>query len=97
MRLTRRLVGHVIHPEIPRILELLDGMAGNCRQLDVSLFDRASADTSVTASIAFGGSQLILAAATLYHDDYVPTPWQTCLVYWASLLAALSINIFFNR
>lgn len=57
----------------------------------------ARADISVTASIAFGGSQLILAAATLYHEEYVPTPWQTCLVYWASLAVALMINIFFNR
>ncbi|WVW78660.1 hypothetical protein I302_100620 [Kwoniella bestiolae CBS 10118] len=49
---------------------------------------------TVTASITFGGSQLILAAATLYHEDYVPTKWQTCLVYWGSLLGSLAINIF---
>jgi hypothetical protein len=50
---------------------------------------------SVTVSIAFGGSQLILAAATLYHEDYVPTAWQTLLVYWASLLGSMLINLFF--
>jgi hypothetical protein len=49
----------------------------------------------VTVSIAFGGSQLILAAATLYHEDYVPTAWQTLLVYWASLLCSMLINLFF--
>ncbi|BEJ15277.1 hypothetical protein CspHIS471_0410440 [Cutaneotrichosporon sp. HIS471] len=52
---------------------------------------------TVTASITFGGSQLILAAVTLFHDDYVPTAWQTVLVYWASLLGALAINILYNR
>lgn len=46
-------------------------------------------------SIAFGGSQLILAAATLYHEEYVPTAWQTLLVYWASLLGSMLINLFF--
>jgi hypothetical protein len=50
---------------------------------------------SVTVSIAFGGSQLILACATLYHEDYVPTAWQTLLVYWASLLGSMLINLFF--
>jgi hypothetical protein len=50
---------------------------------------------TVTVSIAFGGSQLILAAATLYHEEYVPTAWQTLLVYWASLLGSLLINLFF--
>ncbi|OWT40520.1 GabA permease [Cryptococcus neoformans Bt1] len=52
---------------------------------------------TVTASITFGGSQLILAAATLYHEDYVPTAWQTCVVYWAALLVSLLINIFFHN
>lgn len=28
---------------------------------------------SVTASITFGGSQLVLAAITLWNDTYVPT------------------------
>ncbi|WVQ69053.1 uncharacterized protein L199_007265 [Kwoniella botswanensis] len=52
---------------------------------------------TVTASITFGGSQLILAAATLYHEDYVPTAWQTCLVYWGALLGSLLINIFCTK
>ncbi|KAK1925952.1 amino acid/polyamine transporter I [Papiliotrema laurentii] len=51
----------------------------------------------VTASINFGGAQLILAAATLYHEDYVPTAWQTLLVYWAALIGAFCINLFFNK
>jgi hypothetical protein len=51
---------------------------------------------SVTVSIAFGGSQLILAAATLYHEEYVPTAWQTLLVYWASLIGAMLVNLFFT-
>ncbi|KAK4684117.1 choline transport protein, partial [Tremellales sp. Uapishka_1] len=51
---------------------------------------------TVTASIVFGGAQLILAAATLYHEDYVPTAWQTCVVYWVSLLVSFLINVFAN-
>lgn len=68
----------------------------------------------VTASITFGGSQLILAAATLFNEvrhtsyllragrgadmqEYVPTPWQTCIVYWVSLALSLLINLYFNR
>lgn len=62
-----------------------------------SLRSDAHANPSVTASITFGGSQLILAAVTLFHDDYVPTAWQTVLVYWAALLGSLLINIYFNR
>ncbi|KAL0255391.1 hypothetical protein I308_100195 [Cryptococcus tetragattii IND107] len=52
---------------------------------------------TVTASITFGGSQLILAAATLFHEDYVPTAWQTCLVYWGALSVSLLCNIFFHK
>lgn len=52
---------------------------------------------TVTASITFGGSQLILAAATLFNEEYVPTPWQTCIVYWVSLALSLLINLYFNR
>ncbi|KAL1411736.1 hypothetical protein Q8F55_002702 [Vanrija albida] len=51
---------------------------------------------TVTASITFGGAQLILAAVTLFHEDYVPTAWQTVLVYWGALLLSYCINIFFN-
>jgi hypothetical protein len=32
-----------------------------------------------------------------FNEEYVPTPWQTCLVYWAALLGSLLINLFFNR
>ena len=55
----------------------------------------------ITAAALCLGAQLpaklILAAATLYHEDYVPTAWQTVLVYWAALLGSLMINIFFNK
>ena len=86
-------------------------MAWNCRKLAVSIRFVFSVSTrldlpllcvrllmySVTASINFGGAQLILAAATLYHEDYVPTAWQTLLVYWAALIGAFCINLFFNK
>lgn len=52
---------------------------------------------SVTASISFGGSQLVLAAVVLFKPDYTPTAWQTLLVFWAVMLVTLVINIFCNR
>lgn len=30
-------------------------------------------------------------------QEYVPTPWQTCIVYWVSLALSLLINLYFNR
>lgn len=95
-----RLGGHVVNSQIQRDIFILDRMAGNCRQLAVSCIAMPTVmrpDASVTASINFGGAQLILAAATLYHEDYVPTAWQTVLVYWAALIGAFMINLFFNR
>ena len=75
-------------------------MARHGWKLDVStvqlMYAVASPDSSVTASITFGGSQLILAAATLFHENYVPTAWQTYLVYLGSLIGSLLINLFFN-
>jgi hypothetical protein len=65
----------------------------------ISIDDKGMTDLvdSVATSITFGGSQLILAAATIYHEDYVPTPWQTCLVFWASCIGSFLINLFFNK
>ncbi|GHJ84023.1 hypothetical protein NliqN6_0425 [Naganishia liquefaciens] len=51
---------------------------------------------TVTASITFGGSQLVLAAITLWNDTYVPTAWQTVLTYWAALIISVLVNIFMN-
>ncbi|KAJ9091703.1 hypothetical protein QFC19_008994 [Naganishia cerealis] len=48
---------------------------------------------SVTASITFGGSQLVLAAITLWKEDYVPTAWQTVLTYWAALIISVTIIV----
>lgn len=55
------------------------------------------ASLRVTASITFSQAQLILAAITLWNENYVPTAWQTVLCYWACLLVALAVNVFFNR
>lgn len=52
--------------------------------------------SSVTASITFGGSQLVLAAITLWNEEYVPTgtllPSPSCSTWdllqrWISSLA----------
>ncbi|KAL1411975.1 hypothetical protein Q8F55_002969 [Vanrija albida] len=51
---------------------------------------------TLAGSIAFGGSQLVLAAVTLFHEDYVPTAWQTLLVYWAALAVEFVINLYGN-
>lgn len=47
-----------------------------------------------TTSINFGGAQVVLAAATLWHEDYVPTAWHTILTFCAFTLLAASVNIF---
>lgn len=48
-----------------------------------------------TCSIAFGGSQLLLSAVTLYHPDYNPSAIQTVLVFWAIMLFCFLFNAFF--
>lgn len=99
--LTGRLGRYALDTQVQCLFQLPHRMVGNSRQLDVRICCQGEQDSlglssfSVTVSIAFGGSQLILAAATLYHEDYVPTAWQTLLVYWASLLGAMLINLFF--
>ncbi|KAL2418211.1 Polyamine transporter TPO5 [Exophiala dermatitidis] len=47
-----------------------------------------------TCAITFGGAQLILSAPALFRDDWLATPWQTVLTFWAILLVCLLINIF---
>ena len=49
---------------------------------------------TVTLSINFGGAQLILSAISLWRPDYVPTPWQTVLCFWAVMLVCFCINAF---
>ncbi|KAK8084735.1 GABA permease [Apiospora hydei] len=49
---------------------------------------------TVTLSINFGGAQLILSAISLWDEDYVATPWQTVLMFWAVTLLCYTINVF---
>jgi len=51
----------------------------------------------VMVSINFSGSQIVLSAATLFHEDYVPTAWQTVVVFWAFISFSTVINIFGTR
>ncbi|KIV86539.1 hypothetical protein PV11_02142 [Exophiala sideris] len=50
-----------------------------------------------TLSINFSGAQMILSAITLWNDDYVPTPWQTILMFWFVMLLHALINIFLSK
>lgn len=52
---------------------------------------------TVTASINFSLSQLILSAIGLWRDGWVATPWQTLLCYWAVMIVCALINVFANR
>lgn len=52
---------------------------------------------TVTLSINFSGAQLILSAITLWRPDYVPTVWQTVLMFWAVMVVCALVNIFFSR
>ncbi|KAF2742169.1 polyamine transporter TPO5 [Sporormia fimetaria CBS 119925] len=49
---------------------------------------------TLAVSINFAGGQLILSAITLWKEDYVPTQYQTVLMFWAVMLLCMSINIF---
>ncbi|KAK3709588.1 hypothetical protein LTR37_010809 [Vermiconidia calcicola] len=49
---------------------------------------------TVTLSINFGGAQLILSAITLWKEEYVPTPYQTVLMFWAVTLVCFLVNAF---
>ncbi|KAJ9494072.1 hypothetical protein H2202_010500 [Exophiala xenobiotica] len=52
---------------------------------------------TVTLSINFSGAQMILSAITLWNEDYVPTAWQTILMFWAVMLIHALINIFMSK
>ncbi|KAK6851203.1 amino acid permease-like protein [Apiospora arundinis] len=52
---------------------------------------------TVTLSINFGGAQLILSAISLWDEDYVATPWQTVLMFWAVTLLCYLINVFGSK
>jgi amino acid transporter len=52
---------------------------------------------TVTLSINFSGGQLILSAISLWNEDYVPTPYQTILMFWAVMLVCALVNIFASR
>ncbi|KAL6359181.1 hypothetical protein LRP88_06601 [Fusarium phalaenopsidis] len=51
----------------------------------------------VTTSINFGGAQVVLSAATLWHGDFVPTAWQTILAFAGFTIFTASVNIFGSR
>ncbi|RSL82355.1 hypothetical protein CEP51_005215 [Fusarium floridanum] len=51
----------------------------------------------VTTSINFGGAQVVLSAATLWHGDFVPTAWQTILAFAGFTIFAATVNIFGSR
>ncbi|UJR32618.1 hypothetical protein I4U23_020078 [Adineta vaga] len=52
---------------------------------------------TVTTSICFSGGQLILSAIGLWNETYTPAAWHVLLMYWAVLLVALSVNIWFAK
>lgn len=52
---------------------------------------------TVTTSINFSGGQLILSAINLWNPDFVPTAWQTVLMFWCTMLVCTLINIFGSK
>jgi amino acid transporter len=52
---------------------------------------------TVTLSITFSGGQLILSAISLWNEDFVATPWQTILMFWAVIGVCALINVFGAR
>ncbi|KAH8901610.1 gaba permease [Thozetella sp. PMI_491] len=51
----------------------------------------------LTATGGLLGSQLIVGAIALFHDDYEAQPWHQFLIYVCYTLIALFINAFANR
>lgn len=79
-----RLGCNALHAEVQRLRFICEWLAWIGWKLDVCAHCSAEVPSgltyilySVTASITFGGSQLVLAAITLWNDTYVPTG--TCL------------------
>lgn len=52
---------------------------------------------TVTLSINFSFALLILSAISLWNEDFVATPWQTVLCFWAVMLVCAAINVFGNK
>lgn len=52
---------------------------------------------TVTLSINFSGSQLILSAISLWNEDFNATRWQTVLAFWAVMIVCALINIFASQ
>jgi amino acid transporter len=49
---------------------------------------------TITLSINFSGSQLILSAITLWDDSFVANQWQTILTFWAITVVTFAVNAF---
>lgn len=49
---------------------------------------------TVTLSINFGGAQLILSAISIFDESYVPTAYQTVLMFWCVTLICALVNAF---
>ncbi|PBP28132.1 GABA permease [Diplocarpon rosae] len=52
---------------------------------------------TVTLSINFAGAQLILSAITIFDPDFVASPWQTVLTFWAVMIIAFLVNVFWAK
>lgn len=52
---------------------------------------------TVTLSINFSGSQLILSAISLWDEDFNATRWQTVLAFWAVTIVCALVNIFASK
>lgn len=48
----------------------------------------------VSAAIHFAEAQLILSAISLWDTAYVPTAYQTVLMFWAIIFVCFLINVF---
>ncbi|KAI6715537.1 GABA transporter [Diplocarpon mali] len=52
---------------------------------------------TVTLSINFAGAQLILSAITIFDPDFVASQWQTVLTFWAVMIVAFLVNVFWAK
>ncbi|KAH7928008.1 amino acid transporter [Leucogyrophana mollusca] len=52
---------------------------------------------TVSLSVTFGTAQLVVAGAGIYNPEWVATPWQTYLIFFAVTAVAAFVCLFFNK
>ncbi|KJA24898.1 hypothetical protein HYPSUDRAFT_453535 [Hypholoma sublateritium FD-334 SS-4] len=52
---------------------------------------------TISLSVTFGSAQILVAGVGIYHPEWVPTAWQTYLVFMAVAVFATLVGVFLNK